>query len=286
MYNLFEKYNIIHMHTDSARVVFLVWLAKIAGCKKIIVHSHSTSCRNIKTHQITKKLLCCTPNIKRIACGKEAGIWIHGKKKFEVIPNGIDMKKYQFQKEIRERKRKEINIQNQFVVGHVGRFCKVKNHVKIINVFENIIKLHENSILLLIGVGEEKEYIKQLVQEKNLQKKVIFLENRSDVAELLQAMDIMIFPSLYEGLSITLIEAQATGLPIVSSSTVSKQTDISGLIKYVDLIENDETWAKIILEVKQIEDRGKYALQLKKTAYDIYQVVGRMEQIYEGEKNL
>src|SRR5699024_6387747 len=146
----------------------------------------------------------------------------------------------------RRTKRKELGLQNEVVLGHVGRFVTTKNHTYIIDVFNEYQKLNSNSILLLIGSGELQDKIMEKAEKLNLVPKIKFLGDRSDVHELLQAFDIFIFPSIYEGLPVTLVEAQASGLPIIASDSITKEVKITNLVNFRSIHEEPIKWAQTI----------------------------------------
>lgn len=143
------------------------------------------------------------------SCGYEAGEWMFKKKEFEIINNAIDTKKYIFNEEIKKKIRHDMKLENGFVIGHVGRFVEQKNHAFLIDIFNGIYNQNPKAYLILIGDGELLPSIKEKVNQLNLSENVFFLGLRQDVTDLLQAFDVFVFPSLFEGLPIALIEAQA-----------------------------------------------------------------------------
>ena len=169
----------------------------------------------------------------RIAPSKEAGEWLFGKGEIRkenvcVLTNGIDVQQYVFSQERRALMRRKLNIpKDMFVVGHVGRLCYQKNHAKILNVFAEIKKEKQNSILLLVGVGELESEINEKTKKLGLNNSVKLLGIRNDIPDLLMAFDVMVFPSFYEGLPNSIIEAQATSLPCIISDTISTEVKIT-----------------------------------------------------------
>lgn len=202
-----------------------------------------------------------------------------------VLNNGIDFSKFDGAKN-KSVMRSELGIpQNCFVVGHVGRFTDVKNHCFLIKVFEKIYESNKDAFLLLVGAGEDKEKIKQLLENSPLKNSYLILSNRSDVADIMKAMDVFVFPSKYEGLGIVLIEAQKSGLPCFASNQVPSFAKVTNLIKFCSLNENEEEWARDILKISDSDYRKELIAQGGEvpTTWDIKNVIKKLEQIYEGE---
>lgn len=290
------EYKIVHAHMRSTASIFLK-IAKKFGIKTIS-HSHSTSSGNgIKA--IIKNIL--QYNIRFVAdffmgCSKQANIWLFGKKiansnKCIVLGNSIDVDNYKFEVDTRDAVRNELKIPKKTVVmGHVGRFVEVKNHKFLIEIFEQFTKINSNSKLLLIGKGELQDEIKRLVIEKKIEDKVIFLGTRSDVNRILQGMDIFVMPSFYEGLPVTLIEAQATSLPCLVSDIITDEVDVTKLIYRMSLKSTANKWAERINEIYNKSNRAcskEIMDKIKKSGYDISTTTNQLTQIYYkllGEK--
>lgn len=259
-----NKYNIVHRHTASSIVFIDLLVAKKCGVKYRIVHSHNTSSGKGIINKIFRTFLNYYSNYK-FACSQDAGLWLYGKnRKFEIIKNGIDIEKFKFSKIIRDKIRKEYNIQDKFVVGNVARFNEQKNHIFLLEVFNEIQKKNENAILLLVGEGEKEIEIRKKIQELKIEKKVIILGVKNNINEILQAMDVFLFPSIFEGLPVALIEAQASGINIFASDTITKDVDVTETINYLNLNLSFKTWADIInnnrnirnLEISSIYNSG------------------------------
>lgn len=253
-----HHYDVVHIHSGS--ISALVYMAKGAsrvGVEKIIVHSHSSGVESLK-HTILKRVMA--PHFRRYAtdfcaCSITAAEFKYPKdiveEKCHIIMNGIDTDLYCYNENIRQEMRKQLSITEEcFVVGHVGRFSVVKNHVFLVRVFSEIKKKHKNSKLLLIGSGEEEKTIKQVISELDLTEDVIFVGNVNDVYRYLQAMDVFVMPSLYEGFPIVAIEAQGAGLPCILSDSISNQVDITEPVHFINLEETYETWANKVIEYK------------------------------------
>lgn len=245
------EYKIIHSHIDAMSYLPLL-AARKAGVPVRIAHSHNTSMdKDFKwpMKMLFKNLL---PGVATdfYACGKQAGEFLFPGKQFIYIPNAIDTSKFLFNKELRVKKRSELQLHGKFVVGHVGRLSKQKNHRFLIEIFSKLIDKEPNSVLLLIGVGEKEKEIKNQVQKLRLNEKVFFLGNRSDVNELYQAMDVFVMPSYYEGIPVVGVEAQFSELPCIFSHKVPNQVKFSEKTIFIGLDQSSEYWANQILKNK------------------------------------
>ncbi len=282
-----EKYDIVHVHGSSSMMFMQLLTAKIAGVKIRIAHSRNTSCE----HKLLNVLF--KPFFKRIytnafACGKEAGEWLFGKKEnFVIIPNGKDCEMFEFQETIREQYRQKYNLRDKIVIGHIGNFNYQKNHEFLIDIFYELSKLNNNYYLILAGKGTLEKEIHDKIIELGLQKNVIFLGQVpvKEVANWLQAMDIMVFPSRFEGFPNVLIEWQIAGLPCIISDRITKDVKVTDLVKFISLDKSPKYWAEEIIKIK-IQDRNlikdKVINQIKEHGYDIKENAKRLEKIYEN----
>ena len=197
-----------------------------------------------------------------------------------VVRNGIDTEKFRNPKKTRNEVRQELGIpHDSFVLGHIGRFVKVKNHSFLLSVFERIAEKKPDSRLLLIGDGEDREKVEEEIKSKNLTHKVIILSNRSDIPELLSAMDCFILPSLFEGFPVALLESQASGLRCVVSDRINSEVYLSNLIVPLSLSLSPSVWADTILDENV---RGTYENRLDE--YDLRKEIRKLERIYAGEE--
>lgn len=221
-----------------------------------------------------------------MACGDDAGIYLYGKKNYQkgkviVLNNAIDVQKFKFSNEIREKKRRELGINEQLLVGHVGRFLEQKNHKFLVDVMQQTIKTSTNIKFLLIGNGELKEEIEKKCVDLGIRDYVIFLQNRDDVNELMQAMDIFVLPSLYEGLPVVGIEAQATGLKCLFSDTITEKVKVLDTCTFLPINNKNCT----LLWNEEIENfiplkREDCAEEIRKHGYDIKTEALKLEKIY------
>ena len=261
----------------GGRIYKIDSMSKMAKVQKIIVHSHSSSSKSRIIHKICRSIMNLFIDI-RLACSKEAGEWLFGKKKFTIIYNGIEMDKYLYSVETREKiRRKHYISSEQKVIGHVGRMENEKNQIFLIELVKEIVKIDSSIQLWLVGDGSEKEKLVKKVEEDNLTKNILFMGKRQDVNELLQAMDFFVFPSLYEGLGISCIEAQVAGLPCFISNKVPSIAVIGKNITVLPLIINE--WTKKILETKKIENR-KVEITKEMMKFNIKYAVEQIELVY------
>lgn len=263
------KYEIVHAHGGSCTLAVEMLAAKVAGVKVRIPHSHSTYSDFGRVNKLLRPVFEFSYT-DGFACGQEAGEWLYTKRPFTVINNGVDLEKYAYNQKLRDEFRSRYQLGNQLVIGHVGRFNVQKNHDKLIDIYEAISRQRDDVILILIGDGELKESIEKKVREKKLN--VLFVGLSDEIPGWLQAMDIMLFPSLYEGLPLTIVEAQAAGLRCVLSNTISPMTAITELVKFVPLESDNETWANELLNTplqQREQNRKVIQSEIQKKHYDI-----------------
>lgn len=280
-----EKIDVVHCHTyfNSAYVMIA---AKMAKVKVRIVHSHTTY--GLKTDNFFKRLKWCISrtlinnlSTKRIACSTEAGKSLFGNKCFEIIENGISVKDFHYDDKIKKNYREHLKLtEDEFVIGHIGRFDYPKNHTFLLEIFEKILTIKENSKLILVGSGSLQDKIKKIAINKNLENKVIFLGNRRDVNKILNSFDVFIFPSLYEGLPLTLVEVQANGIPILVSNNVSKEIKLTEYIYFLSLEDGALKWAEKAISLNKKRNNNKLVLEDSK--YNIDNVISKLVKIYRG----
>ncbi|MFR8088773.1 MAG: glycosyltransferase family 1 protein [Lachnospirales bacterium] len=282
-----KEYKIVHGHMHTLGGIYL-HVAKNKNVPVRIAHSHTNNTqfdykRFLKI--IMNRLYAMDANVL-FACSKAAGEYMFGTRKFEVINNAIITDNFIFSESIRTNKRKELGVEDRFVVGNVGRFEIQKNQQFVVEVFEKLCKVRSDSVLLLIGSGSMQDNIKALVIEKKLQDKVVFLGNRRDVAEIYQAMDIFFMPSLFEGLGIVGVEAQAAGTPTVCTDTLPPEIDVSPLINRVSLDAPIDRWVSEILSSAENPLKHQNMREyIVRANYDMDEVAKKMEDFYMKHYN-
>lgn len=277
-------YGAVHAHMDKMSG-FVLCAAKEAGIPVRISHSHNTSSEGgvaAKSYKWYAGHYILSSASHFFACSGKAAEWLYGNRANEatLLKNGIDCKRFKYSPEIRSKVRNELNFdRGSFVIGHIGRFCQQKNHSFLIDVFSEIIKLNPNAFLILVGEGPLRPDVEKKVKHLQLQDKVQFLGVRSDVDRLLQSFDVMVFPSLHEGLPVTLIEAQGAGLPCLISDAITDEVDMgAGLIKYQNVKRSPQTWAnQALLLDKGTKDSTSY---VQNKGYDIRKSAGWLENFY------
>lgn len=280
------KPDIIHFNLSDSVDLLYVQSAKKNGIKIRIAHSHNSSVNSLNkkvAHGILKIFLQYSPNYY-FACSAKAAKWlfpkdIYKKGKYELIHNAIYLNKFKYDRKIRESVRKKLNWDNKVIYGNVGRFNLQKNHKFLIDIFYNINLKVTNSELVLIGDGELKNEIEQYAIEKGLKDKVIFLGNSNKVSSLLQAMDLFLLPSLYEGLPFVLVESQAASLPAVVSDVVTKEVKCTEYIKYMSLQEKAENWCDMAIEMSGM-DRYDTEEQLRNAGFSVCDMIKKLDKLY------
>ena len=242
-----EKYDMVFRHADNSIVSLDLLACKLGGAKWRIPHSHSTSTGNIKLHKLLRPFLNLL-STHRFACSTEAGKWLYGKKKYHVVMNGIDIPTFAFSNENRKLIRKQMEWEDKFVIGHVGNFLKVKNHTFMLSLLAELKKCIPNVKLVFIGGGDLYNNIVQDIEDKHLGEYVDLPGVRNDTAAILSAMDLFMFPSLYEGMPIALVEAQTAGLSCVVSDVITDDVIFSESVHKLPLADMKQ-WIKTITSI-------------------------------------
>lgn len=284
------EYKIIHSNLEE-RSYFALKEAKKLGIPVRISHSHNRPIGfNIKLIvRYYFRFMLKYYNTHMFSCGIEAGDWLYGKKnrdKVIIMNNAIDAKQYTYDVDKAARMREALGVENKLVIGHVGRFFSQKNHVFLIDIFHEIHKKNSNAVLLLVGGGELNDELKNQIRQKvknlGLEDAVQFLGVRDDVGDVMQAFDLFLLPSLFEGLPVTMVEAQASGLPCVISDKVPIQCDITGNVKVVKLENNPEVWADEVLEFVDGFEREDTFHKISKAGFDIKENAKWLQEFYVG----
>lgn len=289
-----EKYDAIWVNDCSLNSFHYIKLAKKYGIKTRIIHSHNS--KNMDNSLKGKlKYIIHLINKSKVskyatdywACSQVAAQFFYKNKllsKVKIIKNGVDTKKFEFNSQIREKYREELNLKNNYVIGHVGRFHFQKNHIYLLKIFNEYLKQNENAKLLLIGDGEDRGKIEEYISSNRLGERVILLGIRDDVQNLMQAMDVFALPSLFEGLPIVGIEAECSGLPCVFSSKITKETKITEDVYFLPIEDIDcRKWVDKLEEIRNSKnDREKAKEKIIEAGYDIEKEVDKLKKFFES----
>lgn len=275
-----EKYDVVHVNGNSTTMAIELFAARLANTKIRIAHSHNTTTEHPFINKLLRPLFEFSVNT-RIACNNAAGKWLFRDKKYTVIKNGIDLKKYRFNELERKKIRLKLNLSDEDVVlGNVGEFNYQKNQKFLIDL---ISKLDSKYKLLLIGNGNNMTSLKNLSQALNVQNRVDFIGVVDNVQDYLSAIDVFLLPSKFEGQPFVLVEASAAGLPCLVSSNVSKQNNLTDNMKFIS-INNSNLWKTAIkVESKRSEMSKKYRTILLQKGYDSNKNVNSLIKLYEGK---
>lgn len=276
-----SKYDAIHVHGNSATMAIELLIAKKLKIKTRIAHCHNSQCNHKLMHCLLRPIFNKSYT-KAVACSEEAGDWIYKGKPYIVIENGINVSKFCFNQKIRDKMRKEFELEDKFIIGHVGLLNYQKNHDKLFEIFKQVKeKCSEAFLLCVAGDKCVPDNIIQKIREIGIDKDIKILLCRNDVEELLQMMDFFVFPSRWEGLGMAAIEAQASGLYCLASEKVPSRIDITPYCKHLSLNDTAEKWCNVILQNKDI-DINRYDMNelVKKTVFDIGKCRTKIMKIY------
>lgn len=275
-----SDFDVLHVHGNSSTMGIELMIGKIYKIPVRVAHSHNSKCEHKILHNLFSPLLRVSYT-QAIACSKLAGDWIFGKNHFLILENAIELSKFKFNLDIRNKYRKKLNIDNDtLLIGHVGNFNEQKNQDFLIKVFYDIQKTCKSK-LVLIGEGPRLEYIKELVDELEIGDDVYFLGLRNDVNYWMQAMDVFVFPSKWEGFGMVLIEAQVSNLPIVASTEVPKVVKLTDKVCFVNLDDGISGWTEKILDVDVSIDRN-FEYDGRLTQYDLSNNVYKIIDMYDN----
>lgn len=287
-----NTYTGVVLNLMSMSMVSVLWIAKHCNVPVRIMHSHNggfemkhRSLAKRIYHRLNRWLLPFVAT-EYFACSKLAGDWMFGKgEKYTVIPNAIDCELYRYKPQLREKMREQLQLQDKFVIGHVARFARQKNNSFLIDIFHKVHKKNPHAVLLLIGKVEKENPYYQEVQRRiasyGLRESVMILGLRQNIPELMQAMDCFVLPSLFEGLPVVGIEAQASGLPCYFADTITKETAVTQRVKFVSLKTSPGKWAdEILAENVMSVNRSEMADIVAQTGYDIRKVADDVQNYY------
>lgn len=287
--NFFKQhrdYKAIHVHTPNIGIFNFI-LARIYGIEYRILHSHNTKYSDKKINSL-RNFIMQLP-LKKLsniyfACSNKAGEFLFGstnlkKGNIYIANNAIDAEKFRYDETKRSKIRRELNLEEKFVVGHVGRFNAQKNHDFLIDIFKKINQVNNESVLVLVGNGELEKQIRHKVKQLNIEENIIFLGLRDDVQDLLQAFDVFVLPSLFEGLPLVGIEVQAAGLPCIMSDSITDEIKITDTIEFISLNKGAEYWANAILKYSNVNRKDTYE-EIVNAGYEAKRAAKKLEKYY------
>lgn len=280
-------YDVIVLNTNSLEYVFPLVLGKIFGIPVRVIHSHNSGFENKQGLArrllvgMNKKLLAWSANL-RFACSQFAGQWMFKDNPYHVIYNAIDIHKYDADLIVREETRNALGLHTELTLLHVGRFSYQKNHSFLLDIFKEVHSIQPDSVLLLVGdTTEESEFlteVKRKIKAYGLENVVRLLGRRDDVNKIMQAADVLVMPSFFEGLTVVGIEAQASDLPLLLSDTVTKELGLLPSTQFISLEAGPTAWAEAIVNSKQHNRQSRYE-ELKAAGYDIGNETERVEKL-------
>jgi len=282
-----HSYDIVYAHATNSASIFLK-IAKKYGMKTIS-HSHSAGFRGGKVEQLAKKYFA--KKVGKVsdywfACSDIAATRLYGKNfrqypHYYDIPNAIDVKAYRFDNRIREAVRASLGIdKNTLLIGHVGTFSAPKNHKFLIETFDEVLKINPNSKLICCGAGSLLPKIKEIAADKDILDRIIFPGVVKNANEFMMAMDVFVFPSIFEGFPISILEAQASGLPVYMSDVITHDVDLTDLVNRYSLQQPSSEWAGKIANIMPAVDRGTYNEIISETKYNIQNAIKWQEECY------
>jgi glycosyltransferase involved in cell wall biosynthesis len=287
-----REYDAVWLNDCMFGNIDVLKLAKKYNIKKRIVHAHNSldmggGLNRLVRHKINSYLLRLYAT-DYWACSRLAAEWsypndINKMGKVKIISNAVDISKFRVDDDTRLRYRKELGVEGKIVFGHVGRFHYQKNHLFLIDIFYSIHKLIPDSVLLLIGTGEDEEKTRIHVKKYGIESSVRFLGQRLDIAQLYQAMDAFLLPSLFEGLPVVLVEAQAAGLPCFVSDAITIESDISDNVEFISLKKSKEEWAEEIFSCMSTFVRKDVSKIIQDSGYSIKEAARQVQKEFVGE---
>lgn len=286
-------YSAVHLEASSLSNITTLYYAKKYSVPVRIIHSHSTAVGkkgltrfcHLLIHHFSKPFVS-TVATHFVGCSDKAIDWLFkgtsAKKKAILIKNGINAKLYTYNQIVRKEIRTEFNLGESLVIGHVGRLSPVKNHSFLLDIFKEILSLRPDSILMLVGDGPERESIERRAKSLGIYNKILFTGTRTDVNRLLQAIDIIVMPSLYEGLPLCLVEAQASGLPLLLADTISRQSKLIDNVVFKSLTDSPKSWGEEAISITSNYQRDDTSIAIKENGYDIKATTDQLVNIYNS----
>ncbi len=288
---LHHDFDAVHLHTSSWRGFLIEEIAMEMGVSKVIVHAHSsgidfsdTAERELiwKDHSYYREQFSMKYATDVCACSKVAADWLYNEQiprdRIQIMPNAVDVKKYRLDKSVRESMRKSLGVEKYTVIGNVGRYSYTKNQEFLVRAFAKACKKNDKLFLIMIGQGERISVVQSLVEHLNMTKNIRCLGWRDNIEAYLQAMDGFCLPSRFEGLPISVVEAQAAGLQCLVSDTVTRETDLTGMVTFLPLEE--ECWADAMAGLSIDKDRCTLDEYFDRAGFSIEASCDRLMSLY------
>lgn len=278
-----QKYEFVLQSTEKPHRAIFALIAKWLGVKCVAVRSTNSRAFDGTIFNEAEKMLRWIPLLAtdvRFAPSQLAADFLFGSaRNVFILRNGINLQNYHYDSNISRKYKAELGIEDCLVVGHIGRFEKQKNHIFLMKVFCEILKTHSKSVLLMAGVGSLEKELQQYAMDLGISHNVKFLGRRKDVPQLLMSMDVLVFPSLYEGMPNVVIEAQATGLPCLVSDSITSECKLTNIVKFLSLQDSATRWAEEAIKYADITDRESYGQKVKDCGYDINEITDSFIEI-------
>lgn len=275
------EYKVVHGHMPSLSFLFL-GAARFCGVPVRINHSHNSnhnkSLKGIVEGMLTKLVKINATNL--FACSNLAGHYMYGKSAYTVVHNAVDVEKFRYNEQVRNEVRKELCLEDRFIIGHIGRFNLQKNHTFLLDIFKSLVEKRSDAVLLLIGTGELVDEVMTKVRSMGIENKVKYLGVRSDTERLYQAMDAFALPSLFEGLPVVGVEAQASGVPFLLSDTITREVGLTDTVKFLPIDKGISPWVDALASIDGNSNRRDTYKVVAEKGYDIHQETERIVNIY------
>ncbi|MCG0678634.1 glycosyltransferase family 1 protein [Lactiplantibacillus plantarum] len=292
--NQIKRYDYVHIHADNLTKFIPLWLLRKQN--NVVIHSHNSTNDKVENSRVKSlmnrvgKHIVSNGNFIRFACSDTAARWLFGNMPYVQVNNGVEIDDFKFNPTLRVEYQHELNLDNKYVFAHVGRFSHQKNQVRLIHIFKEIQRLQPNAQLLLIGQGNLEDVVRQMVVSNRLEKNVQFLGYRDDVKGIMNAVDAVVFPSLYEGLPISLIEAQVNGVPVYYSSRITSEVQILPTSTSFNLNDSDAKIAGRILDKLKLKDtnlkeRDKASTIVERAGYSDQHTIKQLYAFYTKQRN-
>ena len=274
------KYDIVHVHGNSATMTIELLMAFVLGIRVRVVHCHNSKCEYLKAHKVLLPLFMRLYT-RGYACSRLAGNWLFGSHPFEVLVNGFETKKYLFNENKRVELREKLGLSDKFVIGNVAGFTNQKNHEFLLDVFESVADKDKKAVLFLVGDGPLLDTVLERIENSAFRERIVYYGVSNNVEDLYNVMDLFVLPSKFEGLGLVFLEAQINGLKCIASDQVPVEVNLNNQTKFLSLVDPLENWAKEILSIS-VYDREKMSGDSynKSAEYDIDKCVKKLEKDY------